>query len=130
MTHTVIFDGDCNLCTSLVQLLEQLDRGHQFRYIPMQDQQALEKWQIQPSDCQVGMFLVQDSQPQKRWQGSEAAEEIARLLPAGEVFISAYRSLPGLKDLGDRCYAQVRDNRYSWFGKRSETYQSAYPHSS
>jgi predicted DCC family thiol-disulfide oxidoreductase YuxK len=29
--------------------------------------------------------------------------------------------------MGDRVYEQVRDNRYSWFGKRSSTYQSAYP---
>lgn len=127
MTYTVIYDGGCNLCVSLVQLLEKLDRGQRFRYLPMQDQQALEQWQIQPGDCEAGMILIQDQAADQRWQGSEAAAEIARLLPAGEIFISAYRSVPGLKEVGDRGYAQLRDNRYDWFGKRQDIYQSPYP---
>lgn len=127
MTYTVIYDGGCNLCVSLVQLLEQLDRGQRFRYIPMQDQEVLAQWQLQPRDCEAGMILIQDQAPHQRWQGSAAAEEIARILPGGEVFVSTYRSLPGVKDLGDRGYAQIRDNRYDWFGKRQEIYQSSYP---
>lgn len=127
MTYTVIYDGGCNLCVSLVQLLEKLDQGQRFRYLPMQDQQALEQWQIQPGDCEAGMILIQDQAADQRWQGSEAAAEIARLLPAGEIFISAYRSVPGLKEVGDRGYAQLRDNRYDWFGKRQDIYQSPYP---
>jgi predicted DCC family thiol-disulfide oxidoreductase YuxK len=27
MRYTVIYDGDCNLCSNLVQLLERIDRG-------------------------------------------------------------------------------------------------------
>jgi predicted DCC family thiol-disulfide oxidoreductase YuxK len=127
MSYTVIYDGSCNLCVSLVQLLEQLDQGQQFHYVTMQDAQTLTQWQIQPTDCEAGMILIQDAAPHQRWQGSDAAEEIARLLPAGEVFIAAYRGMPGLKWMGDRVYEQMRDNRYAWFGQRSEIYQSPYP---
>jgi hypothetical protein len=35
--------------------------------------------------------------------------------------------MPGMKWMGDRIYEQVRDNRYSLFGKRSSPYTSAYP---
>jgi len=51
MTYYVIYDGNCNLCTTLVQLLERLDQGTQFQYIPMQDQQALSQFGITPEDC-------------------------------------------------------------------------------
>ena len=126
MTYNVIYDGNCNLCTSLVQLLETLDKGQMFRYAPMQDQQTLKQWGITPQDCGLGMILIDADKPECRWQGSAAAEEIGQLLPLGNVFVTAYRSLPGLKWMGDRVYEQVRDNRYSLFGKRSSVYETAY----
>lgn len=127
MRYHVIYDGNCNLCVTLVQLLENLDQGQQFDYIPMQDEAACQTFGITPQDCELGMILIDGASPERRWQGSEAAEEIGRLLPMGDVFVSAYRAMPGMKWLGDRSYEQVRDNRYSWFGKRSSTYNSAYP---
>ncbi|NEO32053.1 MAG: DUF393 domain-containing protein [Symploca sp. SIO3C6] len=127
MQYHVIYDGNCNLCVTLVQQLEKLDQGQLFDYVPMQDQETLNSFGITPQDCEMGMILIDASSPERRWQGSEAAEEIGRLLPGGNVFTSLYRSLPGIKWFGDRAYEQIRDNRYSWFGKRSSTYQSAYP---
>jgi predicted DCC family thiol-disulfide oxidoreductase YuxK len=127
-SYVVIYDGCCNLCSTLVQALEQLERGSLFSYVPMQDSQTLAQWNITPEDCEMGMILLNADHPSQRWQGSEAAEEIARLLPAGAIAIQAYRAIPGLKGLGDRTYTQVRDNRYAWFGRRSQTYQSKYPH--
>ncbi len=126
MKYNVIYDGNCNLCVSLVQLLENLDRGQIFEYIPMQDLQQLEHFGITSADCEMGMILIDSDTPQRRWQGSDAAEEIGRILPGGEVFVAAYRAIPGMKWMGDRVYEQVRDNRYTLFGKRSTTYKSVY----
>lgn len=129
--YTVIFDGNCNLCVTLVQLLEKLDRGQQFAYVPMQDEATLAEFDVTAEDCEMGMILIapqpETGDPADRWQGSDAAEEIGRLLPMGAVFVQAYRALPGAKKGGDRAYEYVRDNRYSLFGKRDETYQTAYP---
>jgi predicted DCC family thiol-disulfide oxidoreductase YuxK len=122
--HTVIYDGNCNLCVNWVRLLRQVDREAQFCYIPMQHP-ALSQWGVSESDCQQGMILLSpelnpgQAAEQPRWQGSAAAEEIARLLPGGALLIAAYRALPGAKNLGDRAYVQIRDNRYNWFGQRS-----------
>jgi predicted DCC family thiol-disulfide oxidoreductase YuxK len=127
MTFYIIYDGNCNLCTNLVQLLESLDQGDRFRYISMQDEAALAQFGITSQDCEQGMILLNPDRPEQRWQGSDAAEEIGRLLPAGSVFVAAYRGLPGLKWMGDRVYEQVRDNRYTLFGKRDHTYLSRYP---
>ncbi|MBD2103377.1 thiol-disulfide oxidoreductase DCC family protein [Leptolyngbya sp. FACHB-261] len=127
MTYNVIYDGNCNLCVTLVQLLESLDRGERFQYIPMQDQDNLQRFGITSQDCELGIILLNAEDPTQRWQGSDAAEEIGQLLPLGAVFVAAYRALPGLKWAGDRVYEQVRDNRYTLFGKRSTTYQPLYP---
>jgi predicted DCC family thiol-disulfide oxidoreductase YuxK len=124
--YTVIYDGQCNLCSNLVQVLEKLDRGQQFRYVSMQDSAGLAQFNITPEDCELGMILIENGSD-RRWQGSDAAEEIGRLLPLGQVFIAAYRALPGAKWVGDRVYEQVRDNRYTLFGRRDRTYESAYP---
>ena len=127
MKYNVIYDGTCNLCVTLVQLLENLDQGQRFEYIPMQDLEQLSRFGITSGDCEMGMILIDGNTPQRRWQGSDAAEEIGRILPGGEVVVAAYRAMPGMKWMGDRVYEQVRDNRYTLFGKRPTTYKSAYP---
>ena len=124
--YCVIYDGDCNLCTTLVSWLEWLDRGQRFRYAPMQDGQALAQFNVTAADCELGMLLIDAEEPGRRWQGSDAAEEIGVLLPWGSLFVVAYRSVPGLKRSGDRIYAFVRDNRYRLFGRRATTYESDY----
>lgn len=127
MTYYVIYDGNCNLCVTLVQQLENVDKGQIFQYAPMQDEVTLSRFSITAQDCEMGMILIDSDAPERRWQGSNAAEEIGRLLPIGSVFVEAYRALPGVKWMGDRFYEQIRDNRYTLFGKRTSTYQSGYP---
>jgi predicted DCC family thiol-disulfide oxidoreductase YuxK len=121
MKYHVVYDNKCNLCSNFAQILKQFDREQTFSYIPMQDQTALADYGITPTNCEAGMILIEIDNPSRRWQGSEAAEEITRLLPLGEAFIAAYRAIPGMKWLGDRSYEQIRDHRYEWFGKRQNS---------
>jgi predicted DCC family thiol-disulfide oxidoreductase YuxK len=123
----VIYDGNCNLCSSLVQGLEQIEGGDRLRYAPMQDEATLRSFAVSPADCEAGMWLIDLAQPDRRWQGSAAAEEIGRLLGWTAPLINLYRRLPGFKPLGDRAYLQVRDHRYAWFGRRTQTYWSRFP---
>jgi predicted DCC family thiol-disulfide oxidoreductase YuxK len=125
--YAVIYDGTCNLCVTLVRWLEQLDRGQQFTYVPMQDEATLRQWHITPEDCELGMILLNPAAPEQRWQGSDAAEEIGRRLPLGHLFVQAYRALPGAKSTGDGFYAFIRDHRYQIFGQRDQVYETAYP---
>ena len=119
--YQVVYDSKCNLCSNFAQLLKQFDRETTFTYVPMQDRAALAEYGITPADCEAGMILIDVQNPHRRWQGSEAAEEIANLLPLGEAFIAAYRAIPGMKWLGDRSYEQIRDHRYEWFGSRKNS---------
>jgi predicted DCC family thiol-disulfide oxidoreductase YuxK len=125
--YYVVYDGNCNLCVNLVRSLETVDRGDRFQYVPMQDSATLEQLSITPEECEQGMIVINADSPDQRWQGSDAAEEIGRHIPFGQSFVDLYRALPGLKGMGDRAYEQIRDNRYSWFGKRSDTYVSGFP---
>lgn len=125
--HYVIYDGNCNLCVNLVKGLEAVDQGRLFRYVPMQDETMLAQLGVTAQDCEMGMIVINADNPADRWQGSDAAEEIGRLLPSGSAFVTAYRALPGMKWMGDCLYAQVRDNRYALFGKRDRLYESTYP---
>jgi predicted DCC family thiol-disulfide oxidoreductase YuxK len=125
--HYVIYDGNCNLCVNWVKLLEQLDQGQRFRYVPMQAESTLADWGITAADCEQGMIVLEAAQPERRWQGSAAAEKIGALLPGGEVLVGAYRSLPGLKAAGDSLYGYVRDHRYGLFGRRDRVYTPQYP---
>ena len=126
-THLIIYDGICNLCVNFVKALEQIDRGKMFSYLPMQDLDGLGKWEITAADCELGMILIDlQTSTINRWQGSDAAEQIAKLLPLGNLAVGFYQFLPGLKSLGDRTYIQVRDNRYQLFGKRNRLYNSEY----
>jgi predicted DCC family thiol-disulfide oxidoreductase YuxK len=127
MMYCVIYDSHCNLCTNLVRWLEAVDRGQRFQYLPMQNQAGLAQYGIAPADCEAGMILVDQQNPTRRWQGSNAAEEIGRLLPMGQLLVDAYRALPGAKQAGDQLYGYVRDHRYELFGQRAQPYQSAYP---
>lgn len=126
MTYYVVYDGQCNLCVTFVRSLESLDKGEMFRFAPMQDTSTLQQWGIMPQDCQLGVILIDANAPERRWQGTAAAEEIGKLLPGGNVVVDTYRALPGVKWVGDRIYEQVRDNRYTLFGKRQNTYTSPY----
>ena len=128
--YCVIYDGHCNLCVNLVRVLEIVDQGQRFQYIPMEDAVALVPFGLTPTDGEAGMILIDLAQPTRRWQGSDAAEEIGRQMPLLQGLIAAYRALPGAKPTGDRVYAYIRDHRYPIFGQRAQRYQSAHPHCS
>jgi predicted DCC family thiol-disulfide oxidoreductase YuxK len=125
--YCLIYDGECNLCAHFVQALAQVDRGQRLTYAPMQDAEVLAQWGIPAAECEMGMILVDVDRPQRRWQGSDAVEELTRLVPLGAATVGLYRWFPGLKALGDRLYAQVRDHRYRWFGRRTALYRAPYP---
>lgn len=124
--YHVIYDGNCNLCVTFTQLLENFDQGNLFNYIPMQNKEILSQLNLTSLDCELGMILIDSDNLNQRWQGSLAAEKIIELLPNGEFLINVYRSIPSLKWLGDQSYLQIRDNRYQWFGSRKNTYYSTY----
>ncbi len=119
MSYHVIYDDQCNFCVTAVDILKKLDNESRFDYLPMSDKVVLEQFNVTLASCAEGMYLIDAQNPTRRWQGSDAIEEITRLLPTGDFLINLYHAIPGAKWLGDQVYEQIRDHRYEWFGKRS-----------
>ncbi len=123
MTNLIIYDGNCNLCTTFVQLLENTDRGKTFVFLPMQQTETLAQLGIHPAEMEKGVMLLEGG---NKYQGMVAIERIGELLSGFQQLVQLYNQIPGVKPLGKAGYEWVKDHRYQLFGQR-QTYQSVYP---
>ena len=117
-THIVVFDGSCNLCSSLVDFITARDPGKVFTFVPMQTprgQQLLEAHGV--SIDQVDTFLLIRGGDGEALLRSDAAIAIAARLRRPWNLLTVLRFVP--RPIRDRVYSFVASNRYRWFGKRS-----------
>lgn len=138
-THIVVFDGICNLCSSLVDFITARDPGKVFTFVPMQTprgQQLLEAHGV--SIDRVDTFLLirggsggsssssggdgealvrSDTAVTIALEKSDAAIAIAAGLRRPWNLLTVLRFVP--KPIRDRVYSFVAGNRYRWFGKRA-----------
>lgn len=115
-SNIIIFDGICNLCSSLVDFVSGRDPGNVFSFVPMQTRRGrelLERHGI--SVDRVDTFLlIKDRGALVR---SDAAIAIARKLGAPWNCLAVVRFVP--RTVRDGVYSFVARNRYRWFGKRA-----------
>ena len=146
-THIVVFDGICNLCSSLVDFITARDPGRVFTFVPMQTprgQQLLEAHGV--SIDQVDTFLLirggggngngsgdgdgsgngggngealvtSDATVTIALEKSDAAIAIAAELRRPWNLLTGLRLVP--RSIRDQVYSLVARNRYRWFGKRA-----------
>ncbi len=114
--YIVVFDGLCNLCSSVVDFVTARDPGKAFRFVPMQSPQGQELLQANGVAIdRVDTFLViGDGRALLR---SDAAIAIAAELGRPWNLLAALRYVP--KPVRDWGYSLVARNRYRWFGKRA-----------
>ncbi len=117
-SHIVVFDGICNLCSSLVDFITARDPGKVFTFVPMQTprgQQLLEAHGV--SIDQVDTFLLIRGGDGEALLRSDAAIAIAARLRRPWNLLTVLRFVP--RPIRDRVYSFVASNRYRWFGKRA-----------
>ena len=110
----ILFDGVCNLCNGAVDFLIKRDKKKQFRFVALQSEwgeELITKFEISPETDSV--ILIFEN---KIFLESDAAIEIARLLPTSWSWFSAFKIIP-LK-FRNGIYKWIVKNRYRWFGKR------------
>lgn len=115
-SHIVVFDGMCNLCSSVVDFISARDPRSVFTFVPMQStrgQQLLEAHGV--SIDQVDTFLLIGNGG--AFVRSDAAIAIAAELRRPWNLLATLRLVP--RPIRDRVYAFVAKNRYRWFGKRT-----------
>lgn len=112
--NIILFDGVCNLCNRSVDFVLKRDRKKQFYYVSLQSEEGkklVEHYRI-PLDTD-SVILIRNT---KVFTESEAAIEIARMLPVPWKWLSILRFLP--RGWRDGLYRWIARNRYRWFGKR------------
>jgi predicted DCC family thiol-disulfide oxidoreductase YuxK len=105
---TLIYDGDCSLCSQAVALLRRWDREQVLRFVPFQDGAAVARFGIALPALAAAMHLVL---PDGRvYAGADAVAELLRLLP-GKRWLAPWFRVPGVMPLARRVYARIAARR-------------------
>jgi predicted DCC family thiol-disulfide oxidoreductase YuxK len=113
----ILFDGVCNLCNGAVQFVLKHDRVKKFSFASLQSnagQELLKEYHL-PAANYTSFVLLQDG---KAYTRSTAALKVARNLNGLYKLGYAFMIVP--KFIRDGIYNRVSNNRYKWFGKRTE----------
>lgn len=105
---TLIFDGECGLCSRSVELLRRWDRDHRLRYVPFQDESAVAQFGIELPALAAAMHLVL---PDGRvFAGADAVPELGKLL-RGKRWWSWVFAVPGVRRAARRVYRRIAERR-------------------
>jgi predicted DCC family thiol-disulfide oxidoreductase YuxK len=109
--YTVIYDGDCQVCSRLVKLLTKWDRNHELEIIPSQKPGVQQRFPWIPARSYVDSIQVIRNADGKTWQAADALEQLLNALPKGRL-ISWLFKIPFVRPLVDRFYRWFARNRY------------------
>ena len=111
----VLFDGVCNLCNGVVQIIIKNDAKKQFRFASLQSeygQKILQQYQL-PLNGFNSFVLLESG---KMYTKSTGALRVAKRLKSLWPLLYGFIIVP--KFIRDAVYEFVATNRYKWFGKQ------------
>lgn len=109
-TYTVVYDGDCSVCTKLANQLDKWDRRDDLEIISSQTPGVSARFPWIPARAYRESLQVIGESGQT-WQGAAAVEQLLNVLPRGR-FISWIFHIPLVRPLAERCYRWFARNRY------------------
>jgi predicted DCC family thiol-disulfide oxidoreductase YuxK len=114
-TPIIFFDGDCVMCSGLVDVLLHLDREGIFRLTPLQGKTAQQVLPPLPANREAWSiyYLDQDG----LYAQSDAVIQICKRLGGLGAVIGAVQWVP--QSFRDRIYCMIARNRYRLFGRRA-----------
>jgi predicted DCC family thiol-disulfide oxidoreductase YuxK len=108
--YTVVYDGDCKVCTRLVKLLRKWDRSGMLEIVPSQQRGVMARFPwIPPRAYAEALQLV--AADGTTWQGAAAIEKLLDVLPRGRLIAWIF-SIPFVRTIADRFYRWFAKNRY------------------
>ncbi len=113
----ILFDGVCNLCSSLVQFVIRHDPKHHFRFASLQSgygKAMLQKFNL-PS-TEFGSFILIEGE--NSYTRSTAALRVVKKLNGVWPVLYAFIIVPPF--IRNVVYDWVAKRRYNWFGKKEE----------
>lgn len=108
--YTVVFDGDCKVCTRLSNALRTWDGGRQLEVVSSQQPGVMARFPwIPPHAYADALQLV--AADGTTWQGAAAIEQLLGVLPRGRLIAWIFK-VPFVRTLADRFYRWFARNRY------------------
>jgi predicted DCC family thiol-disulfide oxidoreductase YuxK len=120
--HTMLFDGDCGICTYFADLVKRIDRQSLFQVFPYQSfsEETLRPWGISHADCRQRLQVI--SRRGKVYRGAFAVNYFYyHYFPWSLLVILTY-AFPVLLLLELVGYGLVASNRTllsRWFGMKA-----------
>ena len=110
MRYTLIYDGQCRMCTGIVDVVRRWDSGGEIEITPSQTPGVAARFPwITARAFAESIQLV--SPDQKTWQGAAAVEQLLTILPRGRWIAWIFR-IPLVRPLAERIYRWIARNRY------------------
>ncbi|MEP6730433.1 MAG: DUF393 domain-containing protein [bacterium] len=108
--YTVVYDGDCRVCTRLTGVLRTWDRHLQLEIVSSQQPGVMARFPWIPARAYSDalQLIAADG---TTWQGAAAIEELLNVLPRGKMIAWIFR-IPFVRSLADRFYKWFARNRY------------------
>ena len=108
--YTVVFDGDCKVCTRLSRVLRNWDGGRELEVVSSQQPGVMARFPWIPARAYADalQMIAADG---TTWSGAAAIEQLLTVLPRGRL-ISWVFKVPFVRTLADRFYRWFARNRY------------------
>lgn len=111
----ILFDGVCNLCSSVVQFIIKRDKKNQFKFASLQSafaQSVLQQHNLPQNDYNSFILLKNN----KIYTKSTGALKVIKHLNGLWPLLYGFIILPAF--IRDAVYSWIAQNRYKWFGKK------------
>jgi len=111
----ILFDGMCNLCNRSVDFVLAKDQQNHFSFVALQSEKGQQIIQSYALSSDIKSIILINNH--HIFVESDAALEIARLLPAPWKWMTIFSNIPA--PIRNRIYRWIAQHRYSLFGKRT-----------
>jgi len=111
----ILFDGVCNFCNAIVNLIIRQDKKNVFLFCTLQSdpgKKLLQEYKIDWRASDSFVFIENG----KAWQESTAALKLYNRLPWYWKWTQIFWIVP--KFIRDAVYRIIAKRRYRWFGKK------------
>jgi len=108
--YTLVYDGQCRMCTRLAHALRKWDGRRTIEVVPLQAAGVMARFPWIPAEAYAQAIQLVGPGGQT-WQGAAAIERLLTILPRGRWMAWIFH-IPFVRTLADRVYRWVARNRY------------------
>ena len=110
MTHALVYDGDCRMCTSVAQVVRRWDARGDIEILASQQPGVTERFPWIAARA-FGESLQLIGPGKQTWQGAAAIEQLLTILPRGRTIAWIFR-IPFIRPIAERVYRWIARNRH------------------